>query len=347
VAQKRSQKYEAIKVAQGNRTFLLCQLPASLLTSVTYAAVRGVDDEPGAVQRILNPRRIASVKEFTLQGGDFPSALVVNWVGEALDFDGHQISILDVPRSAQTIDGQHRIAGIAAAIEEKPAVGALQLPVAIYSGLSTRECADIFLSINTEQKTVSRSLVFDLFGEASESLVDHVALRARDIAMFLHESPESPYNGQIKLPGSPRRRGGVALSTVVGILKPLVDDKGPFEIYELSELEVQRQVILNLFRALLSKFKEDWDSSDNVFLYASGFSAAVRFFQVKLLPACAEKGDFSEAHIAEIVAIERDTFMTQNDLRGLSGGDSISRVYDALVEALRIRGKPGKRKIKI
>lgn len=325
---------QAIPVEQGERTFLLTRLPARVITSISYAAVRGLDNEKGAVQRVLNARRIASVRDFTLQGGDFPSALVLNWASSSkLAFDDGVLSFTPAERSAQIIDGQHRIAGIEAAIEERATIGDLQLPVAIYASLTTQECADIFLSINTEQKTVSRSLVFDLFGIASDALVDHVAVRARDVAMFLHESEDSPYNGQIKLPGSPRRRGGIALSTVVSAIKPLVEDKGSFELYGLVELEVQKRVFLNLFRALHGKYGARWDDLSNVFLFAAGFSAAVRFLQVKLLPYCSEEGDFSEDYIAEALNIDQGTFVSQGDLRGLSGGDSISQVYDALVEA--------------
>ena len=330
----RKKRFQAIRIAQGSRSFLLLRMPASLVTTMSYAAVRGQDDEPGAVQRVLNTRRIASIREFTLQGGDFPTSLVLNWTQDSdLKLKDGKVSLAPAPESAQIIDGQHRIAGIHAAIEENGDVGNLELPIALYTGLTTQECADIFLSINTEQKTVSRSLVFDLFGIASDSLVDRVALRARDVAMHLHESEESPYEGLIKLPGSPRRRGGVALSTVVSVMKPLVEDKGTFELYGLTELETQKQVVLNYFRALHSKYGMQWDSPENVFNFASGFSAAVRFLQIKLIAYCAESGNFKQDAISAALEIDPSTFVSQGDLRGLAGGDSINQVYDALVEA--------------
>lgn len=335
MASTKIRKFKCIPVVQGTRTFYLAQLPASLVTRISYAAIRGKDEEEGAIQRVLNTRRIASVRDFTLQGGSFPSSLVLNWVSKSpgLVFDDDHIEIADKPRAAQIIDGQHRIAGIEAAIEEDPKIGSLQLPVAFFSNLSTQQCADIFLSINTEQKTVSRSLVFDLFGVASENMIDHVALRARDVAMFLHESEDSPYVGAIKLPGAAQRKGGIALSTVVAVLKPLVDDKGSFEQYDLRELETQKRVVLNLFRALHAKYgEEEWNSKSNVFLYASGFSAAVRFLQVKMLPLCAANRDFSQKRMAEAIRLEPGLMVGQGDLRGLGGGDSINKVYEALVE---------------
>jgi DNA sulfur modification protein DndB len=131
----------------------------------------------------------------------------------------HTITIPIEPRSAQLIDGQHRVAGLRAALDEVPNT-TLEVPVALYTGLSTKECADIFLAINTEQKPVARTLVFDLYGIADESLVDPAAARARDIVIALNEETDSAYFDQIKLPGSPRRRGGIALSTAVTAINP-------------------------------------------------------------------------------------------------------------------------------
>ena len=69
-----------IETKQGSRTLILTKLPASVVTAISYAATRGQSEEEGAVQRVLNPTRINSVKAFTLQGGDYPNAIVLNWV---------------------------------------------------------------------------------------------------------------------------------------------------------------------------------------------------------------------------------------------------------------------------
>ena len=41
------------------------------LLPIYYVAVRGRDDVQGAVQRVLNKRRINSIKEFVLDGNSF------------------------------------------------------------------------------------------------------------------------------------------------------------------------------------------------------------------------------------------------------------------------------------
>lgn len=334
-AVKTAQKFPYFEAQQTSKKFILTTLPAELVVALTYASVRGKDDEQGAIQRVLNRSRIAGIKEFTLAGGDYPNAVVLNWVNKdnPIQKKDGRLSFSRVARSAQIIDGQHRIAGIGAAIAEKEEIGVVQLPVVIYEGLTTRQCADIFLSINTEQKPVPRSLVFDLYGEASEDIVDPAALRARDIAMYLHESENSPYFGELKLPGAAIRKGGIALSTAVSAIKPLVEHKGVLEQIGISELEMQKQVVLNLFRTIGQKYGDQWKSKENVFLYAAGFMAAVEFFQLKLVPYCATKESFKVETIEKAIMLSNKDLILQSEVKGYGGNAAKSHVYGRLVAA--------------
>ena len=334
-----------IEVNQNNRKILLTNFPAGLLTKISYASVRGQSTEDGAVQRLLNPRRITSIKDFTLEGGDYPGAIILNWINpnNPLKKSNNAITFQLVANSAQIIDGQHRIAGIRAAISEREDIAKLQLPVAIYEHLNTRECADIFLSINTEQKTVPRSLVFDLYGVASEPVIDPAAVRARDIATFLNEASESPYSGQINFPGSPLRKGGIALSTVVTAIKPLVEDKGSFEQVGIYEFESQKQIILNFFVAIMQKYGKEWYSKSNAFQYASGFAAAMDFLQLKLLPYCNQKLSFTIDTIKDAISISQSNLIYQTEVKGLGGKDAQKQIYQKLVDAFSLDNKAHRR----
>ena len=230
-----------VKVDQGQTFFYLTKLQAGLLAEISYASIRGQDDEEGAVQRILNTRRISSIADFATSVGHFPNSIVLNWVNtkNKIVVKGANLEIPIAGRSAQLIDGQHRVEGLREAMGKDESIAKLEIPVAIYQNLSTAECANIFLSINTEQKPVPRSLVYDLYGVADAELVDAAAVRARDIAIALNEDEDSPYANTIKFPGSPRSRGGIALSTVVTALKALVEAKGDFEQRHIFDLETQ------------------------------------------------------------------------------------------------------------
>lgn len=323
------------EVAQGKRQFYLTKLPAKVVAKISYAAVRGRDVEEGAIQRVLNTSRIGGIKAFTLAGGDYPNAIVLNWVSEINKLKPimGDISFSDADDSAQIIDGQHRVAGIREAIEERKSIGDLELPVVIYNGLTTKECADIFLAINEEQKPAPRSLVFDLFGLASTELVDPAAVRARDIALFLNDDKVSPYNDEIKLPGGKMRKGGIALSTAVVAIKPLVEDKGSFDQIGLTNLEDQRRVILNLFLALEEKYHEKWDDKDNAFLWAAGFTAALQFLHLKLMSYCSGKRSFEKITISQAILLNDDNLIRQSEIKGFGGSKATGEVYSRLLKA--------------
>jgi DNA sulfur modification protein DndB len=336
-----------IENKQGNRRFLLTKLPASVVTQISYAAIRGRTVEEGAVQRVLNQGRINGIKDFTLQHGDYPNAVVLNWVDESdeLSINNGNLSFIVRQNLAQIIDGQHRIAGIKAAIEVDKKIGKIELPVVIYRNLSTRECADIFLSINTEQKPAPRSLVFDLYGVASEEVVDQAAYRARDIVMFLNE-PGSPYYDEIKMPGAPKRRGGIPLSSAVTGIKPLVEENGAFEQIQIVELEMQKQIIFNWIVALRNTYGEKWDDKSNVFQYAAGFLGAMEFLRHQLIPYCNTKDSFQVETIEAVVKLNGELIF-QDEVKGQGGLEAQKKIHARLRDAFTPVTKKNGRIVKI
>jgi DGQHR domain-containing protein len=331
-ASEKPQLFDAVQITQRNKDFYLTCLPAEVLTSISYVAERGKTDEQGAVQRILNKRRINSIKEYTLKGGDYPSSVVLNWVSQKreLRFADGKLRIPCRPRSAQVIDGQHRIAGIKEAIASDPDVGRLQIPVTMYTNLGTKECANIFLAINTEQKPVSKSLVYDLYGVASEFLVDYAASRARDIAVALNSQEESPYFELVREPTS-RARSGISLATIVTALKPLVAEKGTFEQVGIKALEQQCQVVINFFNSLKTKYGSNWDSRTNAFMYAAGFVGGVEFLRRKMFDYCFRLRSFSEEVMSSAVEMDESNLITQDEIKGLGGAKARETVADRLV----------------
>ena len=277
--------------------------------------------------------------------GQYPGAIVLNWVNKEnpiLKEKGYLL-FSDTQYSAQIIDGQHRLAGIKEAIKEKSEIAESEIPVVIYENLSTQECADIFLSINTEQKTVPRSLVFDLYGVASEPMVDAAAVRARDIAMYLNEEDNSPYRDNIKLPGFAQRRGGIALSTVVSAIKLLVEEKGDFQRIGIPELESQKKVLLNFFIAIRKKYGKEWDKNTNAFQYSSGFIGALEFFKLKIIPYCNEKISFTTDTIEQVLQLDKSNLIYQSEVKGMAGKEAQNRIYGLLVEAFILETEDTKR----
>lgn len=326
--------FKFISLVQSTNAFKLTAIPARLLTKIAYASVRRQDDEEGAVQRVLNTSRIAGIKDFALQRGDFPASIVLNWVGNDLIVKGDEVEIPDDEHSAQIIDGQHRVAGLRAAIAENDKLGDTLIPVAIYDKLDTPQSARIFLSINTEQRPVPKSLVFDLYGITGSDLMDASAIRASDIVSHLNE-PSKPYEGLIKFPNMGRQRGGIALSTAVSAVKPLVEPKGILEQIGASELEIQKAIFRNYFEVLEDKYDGYWSDRTNAFIYASGFIGAIEFLRGKLIDYCVTQKSFEKKTIGAVLKIDTTSRILQEEVKGLGGSDAANHVRDRLIQAFR------------
>ncbi len=316
----------AIEFKQDGGLFYLCAIKARHLPRITYVARRGVSDEKGAVQRVLNKKRIKGIKNFLMNGGVFPNAIILNWKDkDTITIKGNKIKFDLSDNLSQLIDGQHRIAGIKEALKEDESIGELEIPTVIALELSTPRCAEIFISINTEQKTVPKSLIYDLYGLLSyPERRDYAIERATDIASKLNTELQSPYTGYIKFPGARRFKGGIQLSTIVDKLKKLVKNEGEFERFGLNTLENQAKVLANYFTAIQGAYGKKWDNLKNPFLYASGFSAALEILSFKLLPICYGKSNFTAEMFSKL--IEFDPLIMQSDVKGMSGQAAIDHI---------------------
>ncbi|MGC1275996.1 MAG: DGQHR domain-containing protein [Planctomycetaceae bacterium] len=328
-----------LEARQGQRTLLLTSMPASVLVKISYVAVRREDKEEGAVQRPLSERRIGSIRDFALAGGDFPACVILNWMRpELLTVNKNKtLRIRVADRAAQIIDGQHRTIGLEEAIFDRKAVGKMDIPVAIYRQLSTKECADIFLSINTEQKPVPKSLAYDLFGIASEHLVDPAAVRAADIAQSLNDDPDSPYRGLVKYTGEAKPRGpksklGIPLSTVVNALKPLVAEKGGFEGVGVRELVKQTKVVTTFFTVLADWYGEEWENRNNAFMHAVGFTGAIDFLKNHLIPYCNGKRSYAIGTIRGAMELDGDNLIFRQEVARMQGRAAATKITELLKE---------------
>lgn len=266
------------------------------LVKISYVAVRGRDKEEGAVQRVLNRKRISSIKQYILDGNLFVNTFIINWndVNYRPQFFDSQIELPLVDSAAQLLDGQHRLEGLKEAITVDESIGKKQILVSMVIGLGTKEAAKIFININSEQKPVPKSLIFDLYGVTDDEK-NFAITRSNDIARELNENIDSPYYNLIKYPGNPRGKGKIDLSTVVSTLKKYVDVDGKFVDNNIKDFNFQAQIIINFFSTLKYFWDEEeiWgNSSKNVFLKAAGFVAALEFFFEYVFPKCVEKKSF-------------------------------------------------------
>jgi len=303
---------------------------------IYYVAVRGKDDEEGAVQRVLNRQRIAEIKNYILKGNNFYSTFILNWTDEKFKptFDNNMITIPIIQSAAQVIDGQHRLAGIEEAMKENDSIGNKEILVTMCLNLSTKDAANIFININSEQKPVPKSLIYDLFGEIEND--NELSInRAKEIAKELNEDEKSPYYGAIKFPGMPRGIGSIDLSTVVNALKKHLEPDGVFASYKLANYQNQKTVIFNYFSALRFYYDKDylWENKvKNPFLTNAGFFASVEHLIKNLLIKCAEKKSFKVDDFKNLLNLQQGFLLQKMDIKDLAGKSQRGKILDFLEE---------------
>ncbi|WP_083861839.1 DGQHR domain-containing protein [Halomonas sp. KM-1] len=304
------------------------------LLHIHYVAVRGKDDEEGAVQRILNKRRIKDIKNYVLDGNMFFNSFILNWTDDNFSPNRQEqnIEIPLVPAGAQVIDGQHRLAGLEEAMKEEDEIGDQEVIVTLSEHLTTPQAAKIFLNINTEQKPVPKSLIYDLFGEAIDD-AEHVVIRATDIAKELNDDPESPLYKSIKLPGAPRGSGSIELSTFVSSFKQHLGRDGVFYTVNLPSFKHQKTVIENFFSVMKDFYQHEkiWTSkSKNPFLKAAGFNGAVDYLTGTLMLKCAERKSFTVETMKKIIDLPYDNLLAWDEMKGLDGKTARKKVKEYL-----------------
>lgn len=308
---------------------------AKHLIAIHYVAVRGRDQEEGAVQRPLSTRRINDIKNYILEGNTFFNSFILNWTDKNYSpvVAQQKITIPLVPAAAQVLDGQHRLTGLEAAIEQDISIGESDLLVTLCLGLATKEAAKIFLNINTEQRPVPKSLVFDLFGEV-ENDEDHAINRATDLARSLSDEADSPLYRLIKFPGAARGQGSIELSTFVAAFREHLKPKtGTFYNYKLRDFNKQRAAIANFFLALRDFYSDAgiWESTaKNPFIRAAGFNGAVDFFVDSLIKRCAEMSSFSVPTMKNFIGLDKEGLIAWDELKGKDGKTARKAIKDLL-----------------
>ena len=179
-------KFSAIKVYQPMGVFYLTALPADLLLKVCFTTplTLGENNKFWGNQRRRDSKRINEISKY-LQSQDavMPGTIILaancfddgtilslsddesslRWFIEDNNTDENVVSIC-IPTSkaiAAVVDGQHRLWGFEN-LDEK--LQQTRLPCAVFLDLPTPQQAAIFATINFNQKPVSKSQSYELFG---------------------------------------------------------------------------------------------------------------------------------------------------------------------------------------
>jgi len=341
------------------------------LEKITFADVRRLRDGSDnrevedyiGIQRKLDGRREREVGKYVnLVDATFPNSIILSISSEHAKFDktSGTMSIDFDENIAKVLDGQHRIAGFKFYNNTSET---FQLIVTIYIDMELEDQAIVFATINKEQKSVSNSLVADLFAFAESRSPQKTG---HNIARALNDKNGSPFYNKIKILGNAdSATETITQDTFVkNLLLYITRDKqldrdfykknkdnvnaklAYTEEKDLKKLFLRNifiddttdikiaQIIWNYFYAVQKKWPISWNNNvnNNILNKSTGFIALMKFFKDAYLSfdkigEVISKDEFEECF--KNVNLQEGDFNTQNYLPGTKGQ---SQLYKDLKE---------------
>lgn len=215
IAEMEGVSVPAVRGRIGGRTFYSFVSTPKQMLKIAFVNHRSLSDPAGApsYQRLVSRTRLRQISRFIFNGGFFPTNILVNFVTKcrfdhlSKDSDtGVTFGKLYLPskyKSAWIIDGQHRLYGYAPLSDKYLSQNIL---VVAFEKLDSFDEADLFVTINHEQKSVPKTLLDDLEGElkwGSSSPSERIGAISARLIGILNSDIGEPFYGRITRQGIP------------------------------------------------------------------------------------------------------------------------------------------------
>jgi DNA sulfur modification protein DndB len=233
-------KVPAIRGRLGGRVFYSFVSTPAQLFKLCFVNHRTLVD-PLALptyQRLVKRTRLRSIGEFIRSGGFFPNNILINFDGkrrfdkratdENADVQFGDLHLPDRYKSAWIVDGQHRLYGYSVI---DPKFSLQNIAVLAFEALRREEEADLFVTINHEQKSVPRTLLDELDADlkwGSSVPAERLASIAARVVQALTETVGGPLFRRVIAQGMkgddvtcltmPELKGGIVRSHLIGTL---------------------------------------------------------------------------------------------------------------------------------
>lgn len=198
----------------GKRFYSFVTRPRDLL-KLSFVNHRSLNDPEGApaYQRLMNKTRLRDIGKFIREGGFFPTNILINFVRDVrfdqssktdpVDVTFGTLYLPDKYRSAWIIDGQHRLYGFSP-LED--AFLDSNIAVIAFEKLPKNEEAQLFVTINHEQRSVPKHLLDDLEGElkwGSTNPSERIGAISSRLINYLNTDVGYPFYNRIPQQGIP------------------------------------------------------------------------------------------------------------------------------------------------
>lgn len=268
----------------GHQYYSFVSTPRQLL-KISFVNHRSLNDPEGApaYQRLINKTRLSQISKFIQNGGFFPTNLLVNFTSKCR-FEqitrnpscDNAYGYLYLPSqycSAWIIDGQHRLYGYASLNDHHLDQNIM---VVAFEELDPTEEANLFVTINHEQKSVPKNLLDDLEGDlkwGSKKPSERIGAVASRLLSVLNEDLGEPLYGRITQQGItstdstcltiPELKNGLRKSGLIGTSMRNNKEYLPGPLCGETDaltLERAREVLNGFFDLIRSANPEIWDA---------------------------------------------------------------------------------------
>lgn len=344
-----------IEVNQPIGTFYMCSIKASQLLQMVEVIRRS--DKTDGIQRDLSPDRTKEIANFCSDPDAlFPTPIVVSVHSNKdikIDTDSKKIFFPDDTIIGDVIDGQHRLGGISRSSN----ANLFDLPVVLMFNLNTEEKAYVFSTINSNQRKVNPSLIYDLFEVSS---MRNPKKTAHQIARTLNSEPSSPFFNRLKMLGKKeegKMNATLSQGTFCKSLLQLISnspEKDTFDIKNQNPLKddpnlplrkffinnsdhLIAKILTNCFNAVKIIFPEQWENPHNNILWkTTGFNGIMNSLP-RLIKTGFKESDLSQDFFEKCFFLfkkhlkKNDIKLTNQDFGG--GGIQVQRKFASLLIA--------------
>lgn len=318
----------------GKRFYCFVTTPRHLL-KISFVNHRTLSDPEGAptYQRLVSRTRMREIGEFIKAGGFFPNNLLINFVrpvrfdksvsNDSADIQFGQLFLPDKYRSAWIIDGQHRLYGFAP-IGDK--YSDQNIIVVAFEQMSKIEEANLFVTINHEQKSVPKNLLDDLAGDlewGSEVPSRRIGAISARLINLLNSDVGEPFFNRVAQQGMaatgkanltlPALKDALRRSGLLGraVLNNKVYDHGPLCGATDSEtLDRARTALDEFFSLIRNANMAEWDSGRDGFICTNvAVQAYIMLFGVVIKYWEADTASNSREMDAEEIIMNIDEYL--------------------------------------
>jgi DGQHR domain-containing protein len=272
------------------------------------------------------------------------------------DNDKFYLYVPNQPNTILVIDGQHRLEGLHKVSEEIQRN--YDLIIAFIVGFDRSVIAKQFYTINYEQKSVNKSLLYQLTGEFSHDLDELTFLH--NTVKLLNELSDSPFYGRVKMLGKTPKNFSQEEKERLSISQAFLIDSsirlisasaiGTFmppiflRYYKSKEEHVHIIRALARFFNAVEKIKPDWNKpKESIISKGMGVTALIRvlniLFPIIFVNEMQQKWENIDLLKVDdykrfLAGLEKVDFSTNGPYGKTGSGGSISKIKDDILSKL-------------